>query len=90
MIQGIQQWLTDSNEPYDFSVHSPDDHLYTWSTLPTSINPPSAGGTYSAVESPQRGSKYMTNTTPSDTYTINTPRHTSLQPLCDTSGISAL
>ena len=28
MIQGIQQWLTDGNEPYDFSAHSPDAHLH--------------------------------------------------------------
>ena len=28
MIQGIQQWLTDGNEPYDFSAHSPGAHLH--------------------------------------------------------------
>jgi hypothetical protein len=62
--------------------------IYIWSTLPTSINPPSAGGTYSAVAPPRRGFKHTTNITPSDTSTTNTSQHTSLQPLCDTSGIS--
>ena len=28
MIPGIQQWLTDGNEPYDFSAHSPEAHLH--------------------------------------------------------------
>jgi hypothetical protein len=28
MIEGIQQWLTDGNEPYDFSAHSPGAHLH--------------------------------------------------------------
>ena len=28
MIQGIQQWLTNGTEPYDFSAHSPDAHLH--------------------------------------------------------------
>jgi hypothetical protein len=28
MIHGVQQWLTDSNKPYDFSAHSSDAHLH--------------------------------------------------------------
>jgi hypothetical protein len=28
MIQGIQQWLIDGNELYEFSTHPPDAHLH--------------------------------------------------------------
>jgi hypothetical protein len=28
MIYGIQQWLTNGTEPYDFSTHTPDAHLH--------------------------------------------------------------